>query len=358
MKILLVSPYPPPEGGIASWTLRYCKYCKNHNIDLEIVNISISGRRTENLNGKRQILDELRRTIKIVSGVKRKIKKFCPDIVHINTSCEKLGSVRDYICECIAYRHGNIPVVLQCHRDVKSAISCGTSTKLLKKMFSMASVVFVLNQASKIAVDDIKVGSSILVPNFLDDSFAEGDFSVWDDVKRIIFVGHVQAEKGVLEINEVARKFPEMEFHLVGSVDKTLNIVWSQNVKLHGVQKPEKVREYLKQSDVFLFPSYSEGFSMSLLEAMAVGLPVIATDAGAGAEMIEDKGGIIIPIGNSGSIAEALEGIRSRSIREEMSEWNRKKFCLNYTTKGVMLRIVDVYEDLIKYEDSGSGIER
>lgn len=347
MKVLLVSPYPPPEGGIASWTMRYCAYCKHNNINLDIVNTSILGRRQNNLNGKRRIQDELERTVRIVLGVKGKIRTFHPDIIHINTSCEKYGVVRDYICESIAYKHGHIPIVLQCHRDIKSALSYGTSQKILKKMFSKASAVFVLNQNSKNAVDEMKERDSILIPNFLDAAYTENTFSVRGDIRDVIFVGHVQTEKGVLEINEAAKKFPEIKFHLVGSVNETLNTVWSQNVNLHGIQKTEKIWEYLKKSDIFLFPSYSEGFSMSLLEAMAAGLPVIATDAGANAEMIEEKGGIIIPIGSASSIIDAVEKIRSRSVRKEMSEWNQEKVRTQYTTEKVMKDIINTYVELI-----------
>lgn len=352
MKILLVSPYPPPEGGIASWTVRYCEYCKQNNINLEIVNTSVSGRRTENLNGRRRVLAELKRTVRIVLEVERKICRFQPDIVHINTSCDKLGSVRDYICEIIALRNMNIPIVVQCHRDIRSALSCGTSPKLLKKMFSKASAVFVLNQKSKNIADEIKEGNSILIPNFIDKSFADdgNSFSVKDDIKNVIFVGHVQAEKGVLEINDTAKKYPERKFHLVGSVDKSLKIVWSQNIRLYGVQKPEKVCKYLMQSDVFLFPSYSEGFSMSMLEAMAAGLPIIATDVGANREMIEDKGGVIIPVKNANSIGEALEKLEAKGIRVEMSEWNRKKVLSYFTTEKVMQKMFGIYSKLINDE--------
>lgn len=352
MKILLVSPYPPPEGGIASWTLRYFEYCKFHNIDLEIVNTSVSGRRAKNLNGKRRVPDELKRTVGIFFGIKRKIRKFQPDIIHINSSCDKLGSVRDYICEIIALRNTNIPIVLQCHRDIRSALLCGTSQKLLKKMFSKASAVFVLNQKSKNIADEIKEGNSILIPNFIDKSFVDNgsSFYVRDEIKNIIFVGHVQADKGVIEINEAARKFPELKFNLVGSVDKNLKTIWAKNIRLHGVQKPEKVCEYLMRSDVFLFPSYSEGFSMSLLEAMAVGLPVIATDVGANEEMIEDEGGAIISVRNVHSIVEALEKIKNKSIRTEMSEWNREKVQLYYTTEKVMQKMLDIYSKLMDYE--------
>ena len=56
----------------------------------------------------------------------------------------------------------------------------------------------------------------------------------------------------------------------------------------------QKLQKYLDKADVFLFPSYTEGFSISLTEAMASGLPCIASDVGANQDMLENHGGILI----------------------------------------------------------------
>ena len=70
------------------------------------------------------------------------------------------------------------------------------------------------------------------------------------------------------------------------------------NVVMAGNLDASAVREQLDMADVFLFPSYTEGFSNSLAEAMARGLPVITTKVGANVDMLEDRGGVYVPVGN------------------------------------------------------------
>ncbi|MEH6949461.1 glycosyltransferase family 4 protein, partial [Bacillus sp. JJ634] len=130
---------------------------------------------------------------------------------------------------------------------------------------------------------------SRLVTNFIDDTFIlDRDKGINTEIQKILFVGHVQVTKGVKEIIQVASCLPKIEFILAGPIAseiKKLNI--PKNVILKGVVSPEEVRELLGDADVFLFPTYSEGFSIALLEAMAMGVPIITTPVGANADMIE-----------------------------------------------------------------------
>ena len=62
LKILLVSPLPPPAGGIASWTQQYIDWSEKNNLSVEIVNTAVIGKRAEKINQKTKILDEIKRT--------------------------------------------------------------------------------------------------------------------------------------------------------------------------------------------------------------------------------------------------------------------------------------------------------
>ena len=70
----------------------------------------------------------------------------------------------------------------------------------------------------------------------------------------------------------------------------------------------EDVRPWLWGSDIFVFPSDKpDAFGLSLLEAMAAGLPVVASDCGGPGELIKDgKNGLLVPPGNESSICSAL----------------------------------------------------
>ena len=84
----------------------------------------------------------------------------------------------------------------------------------------------------------------------------------------------------------------------------------SERVELLGARAD--IAELLARSDVFVLSSSSEGFPVSILEAMAAGLPVVATDVGGVAEAVEDgETGLLVPPADSEALARALERLVS-----------------------------------------------
>jgi glycosyltransferase involved in cell wall biosynthesis len=79
--------------------------------------------------------------------------------------------------------------------------------------------------------------------------------------------------------------------------------------------------------DVFVLPSLFEGFGLVLLEAMAMGLPVITTPNTAGPDLITDgEEGFLVPIRSAEAIAEQLELLRAdRARRDSMSDGARRR---------------------------------
>jgi glycosyltransferase involved in cell wall biosynthesis len=82
----------------------------------------------------------------------------------------------------------------------------------------------------------------------------------------------------------------------------------------------DNVNEYLKASDIFVFPTKQEAFGISLIEAMACGLPPVAAATGAIPSIISGgRDGLLIPPGDSAALAEAAgELITDKAKREEM----------------------------------------
>lgn len=80
---------------------------------------------------------------------------------------------------------------------------------------------------------------------------------------------------------------------------------------------------------------------------MACGLPCIATDVGANRDMLEEKGGIIVPAKNVDAIVDAFKKLEDRNVRKDISSWNIEKVKNNYTRTSVLDEIMDIYKRIV-----------
>ena len=147
MKVALISPLPPPSGGIASWTLDYIEYEKKRDIETYVINTALVGKRAVHRTKSKNLLCEIKRSYYIVKELRKVIRSKEVDIVHINTVCSTFGMIRDIICLTNCRR---IPIVVQCHCNVEDWIGKSeVSLLLFKVILYMADRVIVLNKKSQ-----------------------------------------------------------------------------------------------------------------------------------------------------------------------------------------------------------------
>lgn len=349
MKVLLVSPLPPPKGGIATWTERFVEYSKQNGLICEVVNTAVTGKRAVSFSSQKKLLSEAVRTLRILKDYHSKLKYFAPDVVHINTSCSPMGLIRDFLCMMLTPR--NKKTVLHCRCTIEDQLAGGSWGKtVFSKAIQRADKVFVLNDASVQFVREVSEMEAIKLPNYINSDYIRSDQKpISDVIKRLVYTGHIIHSKGIDEIISAAKRLPEKLFILAGIVSDEYNgCKLPVNVVMTGNLSAGEVREQLDMADVFLFPSYTEGFSNSLAEAMARGLPVITTKVGANVDMLEDQGGIYVPVRNAEAIVAAINYLEEPKIRREMSKWNIEKVKSSYCIESVMQRLVELYEDVIK----------
>jgi glycosyltransferase involved in cell wall biosynthesis len=129
-------------------------------------------------------------------------------------------------------------------------------------------------------------------------------------VRKLIFVGRYERRKGVEELLPVIRKLKsdyDFEFDFVGNIPgrKRKQL---EGIRYHGVvSDPIRLQELLRSCDVLVCPSHSEGMPNVIMEAMACGLAVIATDVGAVSEMVSSANGFLIAPGDPVKLEKALE---------------------------------------------------
>lgn len=343
----MLAPLPPPSGGIASWTVRYRDYCRSHGINLDIVNIAIQGTIRAKTPSKRSLKDEIKRSNYIIKKLKQGIKNK-PDVIHLNTSCSPLGVFRDALC--VYTVKNKIPIILHCRCNIEDQLGNNKLSRVFfRYIVNKSSKIIVLNKFSKKFVDSIEIGKTVCIPNFVNEKLLCQSHVIKEKVEQVIFVGHIEKAKGIVQISEVASLLPDITFFLLGEITEPLpdNLI-KPNMKLLGCVQIDEVKDYLCKSDLFIFPSLTEGFSNALLEAMAVGLPVIASDVGANLEMIENQGGRIIPKNDSQALHNAIQSVSEKHIREAMSIWNIRKVKDAYLIEHIMNQYFKLYDGVVK----------
>ncbi len=154
--------------------------------------------------------------------------------------------------------------------------------------------------------------------------------------KRLLYVGRLSAAKGVpillQAIAAIAKQHPDLQLTIVGDGPdrQSLELQASQlgisnRLKFVGYQSQEAVCQYLQNCDIFVLPSFAEGLPVVLMEAMATGIPVIATAIAAISELVEDGiNGYLVPPGAVEPLAQRLDQLLSDSqLRQTLGQAGR-----------------------------------
>jgi glycosyltransferase involved in cell wall biosynthesis len=152
---------------------------------------------------------------------------------------------------------------------------------------------------------------------------------------------------------EVAKRFGQAHPLLVGDgelLEKTR--VWAERESLprvHFLGRREDVPAVLAASDIVVLVSKHEGLPRALLEGMAAGKPLVATDVRGNRDLVEDgMNGFLVPLGDVAALSEALGRlIESRELREKMGEESRKK-AEAYSLERVLQEMERIYRRFLE----------
>jgi glycosyltransferase involved in cell wall biosynthesis len=124
-----------------------------------------------------------------------------------------------------------------------------------------------------------------------------------------------------------SRNFPPTDFLCVGDEGETLTYGKTRVVFAGRVKDPARMPLYYQAADIYFHPSRADTAPFSILEAMASGLPVVATSVGGIPEQVEDGGsGFLVPPGDTLAMAERLGKLLSDPvICGEMGEYGRAR---------------------------------
>ncbi|NER78833.1 MAG: glycosyltransferase family 4 protein [Leptolyngbya sp. SIO1D8] len=134
----------------------------------------------------------------------------------------------------------------------------------------------------------------------------------------LLYVGRLASEKGLpillKSLRQLLPQYPDLKLTVVGDgadrtylEELTTKMQLDRHVNFVGYQSQTSVREYLKATDIFVLPSFAEGIPVVLMEAMATGVPVIATQIAGISELVQSGlNGYLVSPGDSDALAQTL----------------------------------------------------
>lgn len=177
----------------------------------------------------------------------------------------------------------------------------------------------------------------------------------------LLYVGRLAQVKGIESLfaaaKEVQARVSRVTFVLAGpwqmplppeSYGLQLNRRSANGVLWIGAQEPSQLADWYRRATLFVMPSYFESFGISVVEAMAFGLPVIATTGGALPEVIQDGvTGQLVPPGDSTALAAAiLCSLDNSDARQNMSRSARDSVLEKFTAERAAGATLQLYSDI------------
>lgn len=180
---------------------------------------------------------------------------------------------------------------------------------------------------------------------------------------KVIFTARMVKEKGTLVLIEAAESLRKnyegkVEFWLCGGLSKNPNAITEEELRArcdgHYIQWlgfRTDVKELLQQTHIVVFPSYyREGVPKSLIEATAIGRPIITTNSIGCKDTVEDGyNGFLVPIKDSKAVADKIEILLNDEVlRKEMEKNSRKIAERDFSLEDVIQKHLQIYQELIE----------
>jgi glycosyltransferase involved in cell wall biosynthesis len=217
-------------------------------------------------------------------------------------------------------RHWQREVLYECalfgvKPDACAAVLPPTLIRRLEREYELCDAIVVPSTTARRSFEEFGLANKALLvwPGVDERFFSPASNPAPSPVFRVCFVGRIELSKGIAYLLKAWKTLalPQAELVLAGPVQPEMKPMLKAgagcNVRVTGTLSPREVVDLYRTASVFVHPSPSEGLGMVLLEAMACGLPAIATDRSGAEDCVSNgKDGIVIPARRVDALAEAI----------------------------------------------------
>jgi glycosyltransferase involved in cell wall biosynthesis len=225
--------------------------------------------------------------------------------------------------------------------DNRKGVLSSLVRRLYRVALGKADAVFFQNPDDKALFEDVGIlslskdvvvvnGSGIDVEAFTEKPLPAGDIV-------FLMIARLLSDKGVREYAEAAARmreaFSNARFRLAGWIDEHPDAIsrqelesWVEKGSIEFLGYLDDVRPAIEASTVYVLPSYREGTPRTVLEAMAIGRPIITTDApGCRETVVDGENGFLVPIKSVSALVEAMQRfIENPTLAAEMGKQSRR----------------------------------
>jgi phosphatidylinositol alpha-mannosyltransferase len=245
------------------------------------------------------------------------LRSFGPDVVHVHEPLTPSTGM-------LAAMRSHSPVVATFHAFAEASALYSAAAPVLRPIWSKLRVRIAVSEAAAGFVRSRFRNGLKVIPNGCDvDRFAHAQpLEGLPPRRRMAWVGRLDEQKGfpiaVQAFSQLATQFTDLTFVVVGegrdrAALSTLAPDIHRRVILAGSVPHQDLPPYLSEAAVFVAPALGqESFGIVLVEAMAAGVPVVASDIPGYREVVRNEAdGILVPPGDSAALAEAVRSVLS-----------------------------------------------
>jgi len=325
-----------------------------------------------NLYEVRFVLNILLNMPRISWTIIKAIKSINPDIIFYNgIPFDPALMVPILIKLKNIYQIARVPVYLPFEFKGKSdnkimLFATGTIYNFILKNIDL--IITQSNEMSDYIKSNLKTDNCIVIPNGVNLSNRMRE----DDNRSrfiLLYVGNINSNKGIQVLLDslihIRKEFLyQIEVQLVGYGDPEFIESLREKIKVHQLKIPinflgiiahDKIMSYYNKSDIYVFPSYQEGMSLSLLEAMGAGLPIIASNINSINCLIKSEfNGLLFEVGNASELASCIERLLEDKMLRERIGLNAYKTSKDFSWESIADRYLAEFGNTIRFKDNYS----
>lgn len=367
IKILLVSPYDASHvGGIGTWTKLVLDYTEDRtDVSIFFLNTASPWKQKALHHSITRVISGVLDSALILIKLFYNILKVKPEVIHY-TSSASYALIKD-LCAAYMAKACHIPFVIHWRfgRIPDLCVRKNREYSYLLKVINKSSASIVIDNYSYSYITKEPIVKPVFcIPNPISKKVQE--VAIQNNVKKlfeerekgtVLFVGHVIPTKGIYElinaclhINNVHQLyivgpiFDEEVKHDLLFLAKEKGENWLNFI---GEIKREDVLKYYRTCALFCLPSYTEGFPNVVLEAMANGIPIVASNVGAIPEMLEANCGRLIPPRDIEPLQTAISSVMNNpNAALLMAENACQKVLQKYTIETIYKEYYEIWESV------------